>query len=198
MEYRTLAHTDLKVSRLSFGNMTFGSQTDEAAAFRIVDRCLEAGINFYDTANIYNQGLAETILGQALRRRRAPGRDRIFVDEPVIWVLRPGTERIHATFHRIVRHQIRRPFGQVYSAPVPVEAHYFCRVPRGGEVDQDHTLEEAGEEVAAFEQGLNLVKVSVKRHGWLRHRTHCAAFQTPRSLGGPIFGEVREVLDSGG
>lgn len=71
MEYRTLAHTDLKVSRLSFGNMTFGSQTDEAAAFRIVDRCLEAGINFFDTANIYNQGLAETILGRALRRRRA-------------------------------------------------------------------------------------------------------------------------------
>jgi aryl-alcohol dehydrogenase-like predicted oxidoreductase len=71
MEYRTLAHTDLTVSRLSFGNMTFGSQSDEAAAFRIVDRCLEAGINFFDTANIYNQGLAETILGQVLGGRRA-------------------------------------------------------------------------------------------------------------------------------
>jgi aryl-alcohol dehydrogenase-like predicted oxidoreductase len=71
MEYRTLAHTNLKVSRLSFGTMTFGSQTDEPGAFRIVDRCLEAGINFFDTANVYNQGRAEEILGKALARRRA-------------------------------------------------------------------------------------------------------------------------------
>ena len=70
MEYRTLQHTDLKVSRLSFGNMTFGSQTDEASACRIVDRVLGAGINFFDTANSYNRGLAETILGKALGARR--------------------------------------------------------------------------------------------------------------------------------
>lgn len=70
MEYRNLQHTDLKVSRLSFGAMTFGSQTDEANAFRIVDRCVEAGINFFDTANSYNLGRAETILGKALGARR--------------------------------------------------------------------------------------------------------------------------------
>lgn len=70
MEYRNLQHTDLKVSRLSFGNMTFGSQTDEADAPRIVDRLLEAGINFFDTANSYNLGRAETILGKALGARR--------------------------------------------------------------------------------------------------------------------------------
>jgi len=50
--------------------MTFGSQTDEEAARRIVDRCLDAGINFLDTANVYNQGRAETILGKALKGRR--------------------------------------------------------------------------------------------------------------------------------
>ena len=71
MEYRNLSKTDLRVSRLSFGTMTFGSQTDEDAAGRIVDRCLEAGINFFDTANVYNRGLAETILGKALRGRRS-------------------------------------------------------------------------------------------------------------------------------
>ncbi len=70
MEYRTLGHTDLKVSRLSLGTMTFGAQTDEATARRMVDRCLEAGINFFDTANVYNQGQAETILGKALAGRR--------------------------------------------------------------------------------------------------------------------------------
>jgi len=71
MEYRTLPHTDLRVSRLSFGNMPFGSQTDEAAARRLVDCCLEAGINFFDTANIYNQGRTEEMLGQVLTGRRA-------------------------------------------------------------------------------------------------------------------------------
>jgi aryl-alcohol dehydrogenase-like predicted oxidoreductase len=70
MEYRTLAHTDLRVSRLSFGTMTFGAQTDEATAVRMVDRCLDAGINFFDTANVYNQGRSEAILGKALAGRR--------------------------------------------------------------------------------------------------------------------------------
>jgi aryl-alcohol dehydrogenase-like predicted oxidoreductase len=70
MEYKTLPHTDLKVSRVSFGNMTFGSQTDEAGAQRIIDRLLEAGINFIDTANMYNLGRAETILGKVLGSRR--------------------------------------------------------------------------------------------------------------------------------
>jgi aryl-alcohol dehydrogenase-like predicted oxidoreductase len=71
VEYRMLAHTDLRVSRLSFGNMPFGSQTGEAAAKRLVDCCLEAGINFFDTANIYNQGRAEEMLGKVLAGRRS-------------------------------------------------------------------------------------------------------------------------------
>ena len=70
MEYRTLPKTGLNVSRLSFGTMTFGSQTDEATSVRIVGRCLDAGINFLDTANVYNKGKSETILGEALRGRR--------------------------------------------------------------------------------------------------------------------------------
>jgi aryl-alcohol dehydrogenase-like predicted oxidoreductase len=71
MEYRALPHTDLKVSRLSFGNMPFGSQTNESDACRIVDRCFDAGINFFDTANSYNLGRAETMLGRALFPRRS-------------------------------------------------------------------------------------------------------------------------------
>lgn len=70
MEYRTLAKTGLKVSRLSFGTMTFGKQTDEATAQRIVDACFDAGINFFDTANVYNGGAAETITGKTLKGRR--------------------------------------------------------------------------------------------------------------------------------
>jgi 1-deoxyxylulose-5-phosphate synthase len=70
MEYRTLLRTGLRVSRVSFGTMTFGSQTDEAAARRMIDCCLDAGVNFFDTANVYNEGLAETITGKALAGRR--------------------------------------------------------------------------------------------------------------------------------
>ncbi len=70
MEFRTLPKTGLKVSRLSFGTMTFGSQTDEATARRIIDCCLDAGINFIDTANVYNRGAAETIVGKTLKGRR--------------------------------------------------------------------------------------------------------------------------------
>lgn len=50
--------------------MTFGSQVDEPGALRIVDRCLERGVNFLDTANVYNHGVSETLLGKALRGRR--------------------------------------------------------------------------------------------------------------------------------
>ena len=70
MEYRTLSTTDLSVSRLSFGTLTFGSSTDEAAASRAIDRCLAGGINFFDTANVYNRGAAETLLGKALSGKR--------------------------------------------------------------------------------------------------------------------------------
>jgi aryl-alcohol dehydrogenase-like predicted oxidoreductase len=70
MDYRTLPNTNLKVSRVSFGTMTFGSQTDEAAASRMLDLCLDTGVNFIDTANIYNKGLSETIVGKLLKGRR--------------------------------------------------------------------------------------------------------------------------------
>jgi aryl-alcohol dehydrogenase-like predicted oxidoreductase len=70
MEYRNLGRTDLKVSRLAMGAMTLGGQAAEAEAIRMVDRCLEHGINFFDTANVYNQGESEIILGKALRGRR--------------------------------------------------------------------------------------------------------------------------------
>src|SRR5579863_3644388 len=70
METRTLQHTDLTVPRACFGTMTFGSQADEAASIRMIDHCLESGVNFIDTANVYNKGLSETMVGKALKGRR--------------------------------------------------------------------------------------------------------------------------------
>src|SRR3977135_4526415 len=70
MEYRNLKQTNLKVSRLCFGTMTFGKPVDQATATRMIDSCMEEGINFVDTANIYQTGQAESMLGEAMRGRR--------------------------------------------------------------------------------------------------------------------------------
>ncbi|HTS32161.1 MAG TPA: aldo/keto reductase [Bryobacteraceae bacterium] len=70
MQTRALPHTDLTVSRACFGTLTFGKSSDEATARRIVDICLDRGINFFDTANAYNDGAAESMLGRILQGRR--------------------------------------------------------------------------------------------------------------------------------
>lgn len=70
MDNITLKHTSLNVSRICFGAMTFGGQTDQAAAGRMIDLCVEAGINFLDTANVYNNGASEEMLGRILGQRR--------------------------------------------------------------------------------------------------------------------------------
>ena len=67
MEYTHLGRLGLKVSRLCLGTMNFGPETSEADSFAIMDRALELGINFFDTANVYGRsegvGATETIVG---------------------------------------------------------------------------------------------------------------------------------------
>lgn len=67
MEYTQLGRTGLKVSRLVLGTMNFGPQTDEADSHAIMDAALDAGINYFDTANVYgwgeNKGRTEEIIG---------------------------------------------------------------------------------------------------------------------------------------
>ena len=79
MEYRLLGGSGLKVSALSFGTGTFGGggeffkawgATDVAEARRLIDICFEAGVNLFDTANVYSQGMSEEILGAALDGKR--------------------------------------------------------------------------------------------------------------------------------
>jgi len=71
MEHRVLHGAALDVSRVCLGTMTFGSQADAETSGRMVDVWLEAGANFFDTANVYSKGLSETILGKALGARRS-------------------------------------------------------------------------------------------------------------------------------
>jgi aryl-alcohol dehydrogenase-like predicted oxidoreductase len=70
MEYRRMGRCGLKVSELCLGTMTFGHSTDEAEARRMVDLALEAGVNFFDTANSYGASQSEIMLGKALKGRR--------------------------------------------------------------------------------------------------------------------------------
>jgi aryl-alcohol dehydrogenase-like predicted oxidoreductase len=70
MQYNNLPGTSLKVSALSLGTMMFGAQTNEADSLAIMDYAYEHGVNFCDTANVYNQGKSERIVGKALKGRR--------------------------------------------------------------------------------------------------------------------------------
>jgi aryl-alcohol dehydrogenase-like predicted oxidoreductase len=63
MQYVTLGQTGMKVSRLCFGTMSFGGDADEQTSAAMFNRCREAGINFFDCADIYQKGRAEEILG---------------------------------------------------------------------------------------------------------------------------------------
>ena len=78
MQYKNLGHTGLNVSRLCLGTMTFGLQTEQRVAFEIVDKAVEAGVNFIDTADVYplggdlkSVGRTEEILGAWLKGRRS-------------------------------------------------------------------------------------------------------------------------------
>jgi len=66
MEYRTLGKTGIQVSKLCFGTMSFGGNADEETSRAMFDRCREAGINFFDCANVYNNGASEEILGRCI------------------------------------------------------------------------------------------------------------------------------------
>ena len=76
MEYTYLGRTGLRVSRFCLGTVNFGRHASEADSFSILSQALQAGINFFDTANIYNEGLTETIIGNWLAQDKSR-RDRI-------------------------------------------------------------------------------------------------------------------------
>ncbi len=86
MDYSSLGCSGLKVSRLCMGTMTFGDQADEGESVRMVQRCLEEGVNFFDTADAYSTGLSEQILGKALEGKR----DQVVVATKVFNPMGPG------------------------------------------------------------------------------------------------------------
>ncbi len=71
MTYRTLGQSGLKVSTLTLGSMMFGEQTGTEESLRIIDKAWDQGVNFIDTADVYNSGRSEEIVGEAIAARRS-------------------------------------------------------------------------------------------------------------------------------
>ena len=105
MEFRQLGHSGFKVPVLSFGTGTFGGSndffrawgdTDVKEATRLVDICLDAGVNMFDTADVYSAGMSEQILGKAIAGRR----DRVIVATKASFPMGAGpNDRGNSRFH---------------------------------------------------------------------------------------------------
>ncbi|MFD1676777.1 aldo/keto reductase [Alicyclobacillus fodiniaquatilis] len=81
MKYSTVGKTGVQVSSLCFGTMSFGGNADEQTSKAMFTRCREAGINFFDTANVYSAGRSEEILGSCI----ADCRDEIVLTSKVFF-----------------------------------------------------------------------------------------------------------------
>ncbi len=93
MQYRRLGRSGLQVSLLSFGSwVTYGNQTDESAAVEIMAAAYDAGVNFFDNAEVYAGGASESIMGAALRRLNWD-RDSYVVSTKFFWGIHEGVNR---------------------------------------------------------------------------------------------------------
>jgi aryl-alcohol dehydrogenase-like predicted oxidoreductase len=108
MEFRQLGKSGLKVPALSFGTGTFGGgneffkawgASDVAEATRLVDICLEAGVNLFDTADVYSNGLSETILGKAIAGRRG----KVLISTKATFRMGPGPNDLGSSRHHLVQ-----------------------------------------------------------------------------------------------
>lgn len=137
MEYRQLGRSGLKVPVLSLGTGTFGGvgefferwgSTDVKEAKRLVDICLDAGVNFFDTADQYSSGASEEILGQAIKGRR----DKVLISTKATFPVGPGpndlgSSRAHliesaeASLRRLGTEYIDLYFMHGFDALTPVE-----------------------------------------------------------------------------
>src|SRR3984885_3203007 len=108
MEFRQLGGSGFKVPVLSFGTGTFGGgneffkawgDSDVAEATRLVDICLDAGLSMFDSADIYSQGMAEEILGQAIKGRR----ERVILSTKGTFRAGPGPNDVGSSRYYLIR-----------------------------------------------------------------------------------------------
>ncbi|MBI5304725.1 MAG: aldo/keto reductase [Chloroflexi bacterium] len=128
MEYRILGQTGVRVSCLCMGTMSFGGDADEQTSAAMFKRCREAGINFFDTANVYNQGRSEDILGRLL----AGCRDEIVLSSKVRSAVgddvnaqglsrRHITQAVEASLRRLKTDRLDLYFAHSFDSLTPIE-----------------------------------------------------------------------------
>jgi aryl-alcohol dehydrogenase-like predicted oxidoreductase len=108
MEFRQLGSSGLLVPVLSFGTGTFGGgneffkawgNTDVAGAKRLVDICLEAGVNLFDTADVYSRGLSEEILGKAIEGKR----NRVLISTKATFRMEDGPNGLGSSRYHLMK-----------------------------------------------------------------------------------------------
>jgi aryl-alcohol dehydrogenase-like predicted oxidoreductase len=183
MEYRHPGRSGLRVSALSFGVATFGGgneffkawgETGVAEARRMIDACIDAGVNLFDTANGYSNGLAEEILGEALKGKR----DQVLISTKAFFPMGAGpndlgSSRLHlieqcdASLRRLGTDRIDIYHMHGFDAMTPVEET----------LDTLNTLVHAGKVrylACSNFSGWHLMKslAASDRHGWTRYVAH--------------------------
>ncbi len=109
MEFRQLGSSGLKVPTLCFGTATFGGgseffrawgNSDVKEARQLIDACLEAGVNFFDTADSYSRGLSEQILGEAIRH---VARDSVLISTKASLTFGSGPNDLGSSRYHLLR-----------------------------------------------------------------------------------------------
>lgn len=130
MHYRRLGKTGLKVSEISLGAwVTFGNQVDQNLAADLIHAAYDQGINFFDNADMYANGMAETVMGRAIQGLQ---RETLVISSKVFWPTLPGpngrglsrkhiTESIHASLRRLGTDYLDLYFCHRYDPDTPVE-----------------------------------------------------------------------------
>ena len=187
MDYRPLGKSGLKVSALGFGAGTFGGSgplfsnwgnSDAVEARRIVDICMDAGVNFFDTADVYSDGASEQVLGEAIRGRR----DTVLISTKTSLPMGEGPNDAGSSRFRLIRavedslRRLRTDYIDLlqlhaYDASTPVEEvlSTFDALVRAGKVRY------VG--VSNF-SGWQLMKslAVAERYGWPRYVAHQAYY----------------------
>lgn len=187
MEFRQLGYSGLKVPVLSFGTGTFGGRgeffqawgnSDVSEATRLVDICLDAGLNFFDTADVYSQGSSEEILGKAIASRRSS----VLISTKATFPMGDGPNDLGSSRHHLIQaceaslRRLKTDYIDVY------HLHGFDAITPVEEAIQTlDTLVQAGKVryiACSNFSGWHLMKSLAisEKYGWARYVAHQAYY----------------------
>jgi aryl-alcohol dehydrogenase-like predicted oxidoreductase len=187
MEYRQLGHSGLKVSALSFGAGTFGGGTEFFRAWgttrgdeatRIVDLCLDAGVNLFDVADVYSNGLAEEVLGKSIAGKR----NRLLISTKATFRLGDGPNDVGSSRYHLIE-SVNGSLKRLDTDYIDIyHMHAFdATTPVDETLDTLDTLVRTGKVryiACSNFSGWHLMKsLSVsERYGWARYVAHQAYY----------------------